>query len=161
MLFAFAYVPLALIEMMCSATLPATALPVLACLGVSAVTDIEAGYIYNDVLFAAGILALAAATICATIADAAIGCFACGGTMLALRVVSGGRLGLGDVKLACLIGTIGPSTGIVALGMAFVSGSIAVGCGRALGMPIRNRYLPFAPYLAVGTWGSLMFGGSR
>jgi len=139
-------------------TAPSTAPTLLACVGVSAVTDLETGYIFDAVVAPAGIVAAVSALCSGTAGDAAIGCFACGALLLGLRVVSGGNIGLGDVKLGCLIGTIGPVNGIISLGTAFVAGAVYVTCGRAFGHGAPKRYVPFAPFLAFGTFASLLRG---
>ena len=84
---------------------------------------------------------------------AAIGFGACGAGTLAVAVISPRGLGMGDVKLAALIGMVLGSRGLdhiaVALGLAVLAGGIggivALAAGRS-----RSSTMPFGPYLAAG-----------
>ncbi|MBX6350400.1 MAG: prepilin peptidase [Clostridia bacterium] len=96
----------------------------------------------------------------APLAAGVLGGAALGGAMLALHVVTRGALGMGDVKLAGVIGTgLGLRLGLVALFLAFVVGALVslvlLGLGRAR---LRDR-LPFGPAMAVGTWLAALWGG--
>lgn len=77
-----------------------------------------------------------------------------------LRQLSGGGLGLGDVKLAAVIGWwLGPERCLLAIILSFIT-AVPV----ALALLLGGRYgwrsaLPFGPFLALGTWLSFLFHG--
>lgn len=78
---------------------------------------------------------------------------AAGGFFLLLRQLSGGGLGLGDVKLAALLGWwLGPERCVLALPLSFI---IAAPAAVILLLTGRRRWrsaLPFGPFLALGAW---------
>ncbi len=91
---------------------------------------------------------------------------ACGaaGFLFLLWLVYPGGMGLGDVKLALLMGAVLGVAVIPALGIAFLTGSVL---GVALlarnGAAARKTAVPFGPFLAVGAitalwWGQAMVG---
>ncbi|MDO4204521.1 MAG: A24 family peptidase [Selenomonadaceae bacterium] len=85
---------------------------------------------------------------------------AAGGFFLLLRQLSGGGLGLGDVKLAALLGWwLGPERCLLAIILSFIT-AVPV----ALALLLGGRYgwrsaLPFGPFLALGAWLSFLFHG--
>lgn len=87
------------------------------------------------------------------------GAAAAGGIMLLLNVVSGGRMGMGDVKLSAVIGAaLGVELGLLALLIGFLAGSAA---GLALVAARKKRlkdYIPFGPALAFGAWTAALWG---
>ncbi|MGH7661661.1 MAG: hypothetical protein ACRENA_12210, partial [Vulcanimicrobiaceae bacterium] len=111
------------------------------------------GYIF-DGLIAVGLTAtIIAAVFEHGVAESVFGAIVAFIVMLAIRYASGGRgLGLGDVKLALLIGAgLGPMEGVVARGSAFVAGTAfalaLLAAGRLrYGSPVR-----FGPYLLAGS----------
>lgn len=140
----------------CVAALPDSTLS--ACIGlatvaIAAVVDAESGYIF-DPLIVAGIAGIA---LCAFTEGSGVatiyGLMLAGGSVLCIWVASRGRgLGLGDVKLAAVVGAaFGPLGGITAIGLAFIAGS-AVAISRIIagkahfGMSVR-----FGPYLLAGS----------
>jgi leader peptidase (prepilin peptidase)/N-methyltransferase len=82
-----------------------------------------------------------------------LGAVAVGGSLLLLYAITRGRgLGLGDVKLAAVIGIgFGPAVGLAALGVAFVAGGIYASWLLATKRADRRDPLPFGPFLAAGT----------
>ncbi|WP_457637820.1 prepilin peptidase [Oceanithermus sp.] len=61
-------------------------------------------------------------------------------------------MGFGDVKLAGMLGAwLGYAAFVVAL-------AVAVFAGAVLGLLLRQRKLPFGPYLAIGGWVALFWG---
>jgi leader peptidase (prepilin peptidase)/N-methyltransferase len=88
---------------------------------------------------------------------------AAGGAFLVIALVSPAGMGMGDVKLAALIGM---ALGLVSWGhvilaffLAFLAGA-AVGVGLiAAGRAGRKTAIPFGPFLALGAALSLLFGG--
>jgi leader peptidase (prepilin peptidase)/N-methyltransferase len=92
---------------------------------------------------------------------AAIGFLAYGGAMLVIAFVSPGGMGMGDVKLAALIGfVIGaidlPSVGVAA-GLAILLGGVAAAAALAMGKG-RKSAVPFGPFLAAGAALALFWG---
>ncbi len=70
---------------------------------------------------------------------------------IVLGTVSGGAMGMGDAKLAALIGLVaGWPAVLVALFVAFALGAVTGAVLMALGRLGRRDPLPFAPALAVG-----------
>jgi leader peptidase (prepilin peptidase)/N-methyltransferase len=85
-----------------------------------------------------------------------------GGALFAVAIVSRG-MGMGDVKLAALIGLVFGSIGLryvgVAAGAAIVLGGIGAIAALLLGRG-RKAAIPFGPYLAAGAIVSAFWGGS-
>lgn len=70
-----------------------------------------------------------------------------------------GWMGIGDVKLALLIGLLsGPLLTVIALWLGFVSGGIVAIALVALGRKRRRDTLAFGPYLALGGAAVLVAG---
>ena len=71
----------------------------------------------------------------------------------------GKGMGLGDVKMACLMGLIlGWRQLLVALYLAFLTGALAGVILILLGKKRFGEHVPFGPFLAGATWISLFFG---
>jgi leader peptidase (prepilin peptidase)/N-methyltransferase len=74
-----------------------------------------------------------------------------GGFLLAAALIRPDGMGLGDVKLAAVLGVYLGAAVIEAMVVAFVAGSVA---GLVLlarhGWGARRRTIPFAPFLALG-----------
>jgi leader peptidase (prepilin peptidase)/N-methyltransferase len=92
---------------------------------------------------------------------AAIGFFAYGGVMLLVAIISPRGMGMGDVKLAALIGLVVgaidlPSVG-VAGGLAILLGGIGAVVALAMGKG-RKAAVPFGPFLAAGAALALFWG---
>jgi leader peptidase (prepilin peptidase)/N-methyltransferase len=125
-----------------------------AVLVVLSVIDVESRRLPNNIVLPSAALVLAARLLTApedwaTWLGAGLGAFAC---FLVLALVYPAGLGLGDVKLALLLG--------FALGSAVVPGLMigtlaAALAGIALlvreGRDARRRTIPFGPFLAFGT----------
>lgn len=119
-----------------------------ACGAACAVTDAQSGYIFDRVL-AAGFAAVALTAIGTTALEGALIASAIAG---GLRLLTRGRgIGLGDVKLAALLGFgLGPWGGAIGLWWAFVLGGIAA-TALLLGARVKRRSaIPFGPYLCAG-----------
>lgn len=124
----------------------------LAAAAVCAITDAGTGYVFDAVtLPALGILVVLSA-LGDTLPAAAFGAAACGSALLVLYAITGGRgLGLGDVKLACIIGAaLGVSGGLISIGVAFVMGGVYAGALLATRRARRGDEVRFAPFLAGG-----------
>lgn len=96
-------------------------------------------------------------------AGAAVGLVLYGGTLLLIALVSRGGMGVGDVKLAGLIGLVVgavdlPSVGVAA-GAAFLFGGVA-GIVALLRGADRRSALPFGPMLAAGALVAVLVGPS-
>ena len=88
--------------------------------------------------------------------DAAIGLTIFGGFFFAVAFIVPHGMGMGDVRLALLLGTFlgylgGP--GLVLLGMfiSFLSGSLIGGIAAMVTRGGRKMKIPFGPFLALGT----------
>jgi leader peptidase (prepilin peptidase)/N-methyltransferase len=91
----------------------------------------------------------------------AIGFLAYGGAMLVIAFISPRGMGMGDVKLAALIGfVVGaidlPSVG-VAGGLAILLGGVAAAVALAMGKG-RKSAVPFGPFLAAGAALAVFWG---
>lgn len=83
-----------------------------------------------------------------------------GALILLIVVASRGGMGLGDVKLAVLIGVFlaSPAATGVALFLAFVSGGLVGLALLVLRVRGRKDPIPFGPFLALGAVGALFWG---
>jgi leader peptidase (prepilin peptidase)/N-methyltransferase len=116
-------------------------------------TDLERRIIPNAIVLAgasAGV-AVAAATDPASLPERAMASFAAGGFLLAVALAHPRGMGMGDVKLAAMMGLFLGGAIAVALLTAFAAGA---GVGAAMvareGMQARKRAIPFGPFLALG-----------
>lgn len=82
-----------------------------------------------------------------------IGMLAYGGGLLLVAIVSPSGMGMGDVKLAALIGLVLGSIGLryvaVAAGMGILLGGVAAIVALVAGAS-RKKAIPFGPFLAAG-----------
>jgi leader peptidase (prepilin peptidase)/N-methyltransferase len=68
------------------------------------------------------------------------------------RLIGKPALGLGDAKLAALMGAwLGPLGLAVAVGLAVIGGAVVGGVGRLSGRLGRHQPFPFGPFLILGT----------
>lgn len=124
-------------------------------------TDLERRIIPNKILLAAAILgvAIAAAFDTSSLPERAIAAIAAGGLLFLAALAYPRGMGLGDVKLAAVMGLfLGRNVG-PALLAALLAGS-AVGLvliGRE-GTAARKRAIPFGPFLALGSLVGLLVG---
>jgi leader peptidase (prepilin peptidase)/N-methyltransferase len=151
-----------------SAELPAYLLLFAVLLAVSAI-DLEHFLVPNRIVYPAVVAEVALFTL-ATAGDgelgdlgrALLGAALASGGLLALALAYPRGMGMGDVKLAVLLGLgLGwLSLGHVALGLflGFLLGSL-VGVGLvATGVRSRKAHIPFAPFLAAGTVVAVLVG---
>lgn len=122
-------------------------------LGAATVTDLRRRVIPDLLTAPAAALALAACAVeqpGALAPRLAAGC-AAGGLLLAAALLRPGAMGLGDVKLAGVIGLYLGEGAATAMLVALLGGSAA---GLALfarhGGRARGMTIPFAPFLALG-----------
>jgi leader peptidase (prepilin peptidase) / N-methyltransferase len=82
-----------------------------------------------------------------------------GGFLLVAAVLRPEGMGLGDVKLAAVLGLYLGEAVVAALVVAFLAGSVAgVVLMARHGWEARSRTIPFAPFLAVGALASGVAG---
>jgi leader peptidase (prepilin peptidase)/N-methyltransferase len=106
-------------------------------------------------LFAAGILAVdLSGTGEVSVVRGMIALATYAGPLLAIALAVPGGMGMGDVKLAALIGLVTGSLGTAEVVVAAGVGVIAGGLGAVLAIAVfrvgRKQQMPFGPYLAAG-----------
>lgn len=126
-----------------------------------AVIDLEHRRVLNRMLLAAlpavalVSLVTGAPSPISALAGAAIGF----GAFLLVALAKPGGMGMGDVKLAGLIGLATGLGGVmVALPVGIIAGGIAGGFLMLRHRLDRRTTMPYAPYLAAGAWMALYFG---
>jgi prepilin signal peptidase PulO-like enzyme (type II secretory pathway) len=88
-----------------------------------------------------------------------LGMVVCAGVLWLIHWISGGRMGLGDVKLYLSIGAfLGPLYGLESLVFASLSGVVTGVLLRVLGLLRRREFMPFVPHIAVGCVLALIWG---
>jgi leader peptidase (prepilin peptidase)/N-methyltransferase len=89
-----------------------------------------------------------------SLAQAGLGMLAFGGGLLVVALVVPGGMGMGDVKLAALIGLVLGALGMDHVAVAAAAAILAGGVGGILAMLFmgagRKSAIPFGPYLALG-----------
>lgn len=85
---------------------------------------------------------------------------ACGGFLLAAALARPGGMGMGDVKLAAVLGLFLGKSVVPALGVALVAGTLVglVIMGRLGASAGRKTAVPFGPFLAAGGVAGLLVG---
>jgi leader peptidase (prepilin peptidase)/N-methyltransferase len=138
---------------------PALALAVT--LVAAAATDLEERIIPNRLMAAAAVLALVLWTLAepTRLPENLIAGTAAGGLLLIAAVAYPAGMGMGDVKLAAVMGLfLGRSVG-PALFVGFAAGALAgIAIVAARGAAARKQGVPFAPFLALGGVVGLLFG---
>jgi prepilin signal peptidase PulO-like enzyme (type II secretory pathway) len=125
---------------------------ILACAAVSAVTDVQTGYVFDRVLALSAIV-IGGAAIAAGSWEAAVWGAAAAGIVawLPYACSNGRAMGFGDVKFAAVLGAgLGCTGAAIALWVAFVTGGAAAVLLLLCGRVERKAHLPFAPFLALG-----------
>jgi leader peptidase (prepilin peptidase) / N-methyltransferase len=124
-------------------------------------TDLERRIIPNAILLAGAVAAvvLVAATDPASLPERAIAAAAAGGLLLVIGLAYPRGMGMGDVKLAAVMGLYLGSAVAPALLIAVLVGTI-VGVGVMLfhGPGARKIAVPFGPFLALGGVVALLAG---
>jgi leader peptidase (prepilin peptidase) / N-methyltransferase len=121
--------------------------------------DLRARIVPNRALAVATliIVPLAAALEPASLPERGLAALGAGCFLLAAALIRPGAMGLGDVKLAGVLGLYLGRGVAAALLVAFVSGSLL---GLALiarhGWAARSRTIPFAPFLSLGALAALV-----
>lgn len=125
----------------------------LACLVVSAVSDLAMGLVFDAVTASAACGIVVLSLLDRSTPIATLGAAVCIAPLLVLYALTRGRgIGLGDVKLGGIIGaSVGGLEALGAIGAAFVAGAL---CCMPLVISRRARRgtpVPFAPFMALGT----------
>lgn len=124
-------------------------------------TDLERRLIPNRILIAGAVaaLAIAVATDPSSLPERGITALAAGGSLLLIALAYPRGMGMGDVKLAAVMGLYLGSAVSVALAVAVIAGSV-VGIGVMLreGSGARKQAVPFGPFLALGGVVALLAG---
>ena len=138
---------------------PALALAVI--LVAAAATDLEERIIPNRLMAAGAVLALVLWTIAdpARLPENLIAGAAAGGFLLLAAVAYPAGMGMGDVKLAAVMGLYLGRSVAPALFIGFAAGAVVgVALMAARGAEARKRAIPFAPFLAAGGVIGQLFG---
>jgi prepilin signal peptidase PulO-like enzyme (type II secretory pathway) len=117
------------------------------------VTDIERRVIPNAVLFAGAVLglAIAAASDPGSLGERAIGAGAAGGSLLLVALANPQGMGLGDAKLAAVMGLYLGRSVVPALLVGFGTGAVVgVTLIARRGPDARRQAIAFGPSLALG-----------
>jgi len=131
-----------------------------AVLAVAAFTDVRRRVIPNRVLIAGAAIAsvLVVSTDPESLVERAAAAAAAAGVLLAAALAYPGGMGMGDVKLAAVIGLYLGRDLAVALPLAIAAGAI-FGLASMLPGGAARRSIPFAPFLALGGVVGLLAGG--
>ncbi len=125
-------------------------------------TDLERRIIPNRILLVAAALGIAIAAVGDpdSLPERAIAAVAAGGLFFAAAIAYPRGMGLGDVKLAALMGLFLGEDVAVAILVALLTGS-AVGLAMIVrrGAAARKSAIPFGPFLALGGVVGLLAGG--
>jgi leader peptidase (prepilin peptidase) / N-methyltransferase len=124
-------------------------------------TDIEGQIIPNSVLLvgAATGLLMVAATDPSSLPERLIAALAAGGLLLAIGLAYPRGMGMGDVKLAAVMGLYLGSAVAPALVVGVLSGAVVgLGLMAARGSGARKLKVPFGPFLALGGVVALLAG---
>jgi leader peptidase (prepilin peptidase)/N-methyltransferase len=143
---------------------------------VIAVIDLEHQLILNRLVYPAAVIAAvftfmfhrldfnvmpAKLNMFPNIPQAAIGCAIGLVLFLLIAILSRGGMGLGDVKMAALMGImLGFPSVLVAIFLAIIAGGIMAIVLLATRKKGRKQAIPFGPFLALGTMLALIWGNS-
>jgi leader peptidase (prepilin peptidase)/N-methyltransferase len=133
-----------------------------------ALTDLHQRIIPNAVVLPSLLLfgaALAGGAILGrhlSVVGAATGMVAFGGGLLVVALIRPGGMGMGDVKLAGLIGLVLGALGLryvaVAAGLSILAGGVGAVAALATGRS-RKAAIPFGPFLVAGAMAAAFWGG--
>ena len=116
-------------------------------------TDLERRIIPNKILLAGAVagLAVVAATDPGSLPERAIAALAAGGVLLAIGLAYPRGMGMGDVKLAAVMGLYLGKSVAPALFVGMLAGAlVGIGVMVARGGGTRKLAVPFGPFLALG-----------
>jgi leader peptidase (prepilin peptidase)/N-methyltransferase len=124
-------------------------------------TDLELRVIPNRILMASALAGIAIATLfdIGSLPERGAAAVGAGGVLLVAALAYPNGMGMGDVKLAALMGLYLGSAVAPALLIGFLAGAL-VGIGLMLreGAAARKRGVPFGPFLALGGIVGLLAG---
>lgn len=143
--------------------LAALALGLIFCATLVTVTlaDLERRVIPNGVLLAAAVAALAIVLAAdpASMPERLIAAAGAGGFLLLAALAYPGGMGMGDVKLAAVMGLYLGGAVVPAMAIAVLAGAlVGLALIAAHGASQRRRAIPFGPYLALGGFVALLAG---
>jgi leader peptidase (prepilin peptidase)/N-methyltransferase len=125
------------------------------------VTDLEHRLIPNRIVLPAAAVVLAAQTAAEPSAEWALAAVGAAGFLLVAALAYPGGMGMGDVKLALLLGAALGRTVTVAMMIGMVSALVpSVGLLVRHGSAGRKMGIPFGPFLALGGVIALFAGGA-
>jgi leader peptidase (prepilin peptidase) / N-methyltransferase len=125
------------------------------------ITDLERRVIPNKILLVAAVIGVAIAAVFepSSLPERAIAAAAAGGLLFSAALAYPSGMGLGDVKLAAVMGFFLGRDVAPALLVALIAGSVV---GLALiaseGPAARKKAIPFGPFLALGAITGLLVG---
>ena len=126
-------------------------------------TDLLRYRVPNVVTYPSIALALTLALVMpdADLKGAVIAATLAGGMFLVLAIITRGGLGLGDVKLAVLIGAmLGLPAAYAAFFYGVIAGGVSIFLLFAIGVVQRKEPVPYAPFLALAAIGVALFQGA-
>jgi leader peptidase (prepilin peptidase)/N-methyltransferase len=126
-------------------------------------TDLLRYRVPNAVTYPGILLALVAAALMpgSGLKDALLAMITAGGTFLLLAILTRGGMGLGDVKLAALIGAgLGFQTSYQALFVGVFAAGMVLLLLLAAGVVSRKQAIPYAPFLALGALSMVFVHGA-
>jgi leader peptidase (prepilin peptidase)/N-methyltransferase len=131
----------------------------LALLATVTVTDLRARLVPDRALLAATFVAIPVLGVAEpdALPSRLVWSLGAGGLLLAAALIRPGGMGLGDVKLAAVLGLYLGAAVVPALLLAFAAGGlvgVAIIAGR--GWSARSRTIPFAPFLAAGAAAAML-----
>ena len=130
----------------------------LALVAISA-TDFEHQIIPNKIVLPAAAVVLGAQSALRPSPQSAVGAFAASGVLFAVALIAPGGMGMGDVKLALLLGAMLGKTVSVAMLLGMVAAFVpAMFLLVRYGAAARKQKLPFGPFLALGGVIALFWG---
>jgi leader peptidase (prepilin peptidase)/N-methyltransferase len=124
-------------------------------------TDLERRIIPNRIVVPASLVLLAAQTLLHPSVEWGLAAFGASAFFLAAAVAYPGGMGMGDVKLAFLLGAVLGRTVPIALFVGMISALVpAAALGVKHGRAARKMAIPFGPFLALGGVVALFAGRS-
>jgi len=127
------------------------------------VTDLERRVIPNVVLYAGAVvvLTIVATTDASGLATRTIAAASAGGFMFLVALVYPPGMGMGDVKLAAVMGLYLGRAVAPALLIGFAAGALVGAAMMARhGAEVRKQAVPFGPFLALGGAAALWYGNA-
>lgn len=127
----------------------------------NAMTDLDSGYVYDNLAIATGVVGLALRLFggMPAIMDGIYGALAGGGTIAVMIVLSRGGMGWGDATLMAGAGALlGWKTTLIASYLGFMIGGAIALAMIATKKATRKDSVPLAPFLAAGVMVALIWG---